>query len=151
MLSHSIKSVLGCGLVILLLSSCGSMPEKLEVSAKPVEKPKLTLPDADLLKMREVKWVIVTEENYKQVFEDIKKSGRPIAIFGLTDKGYANLGLNFSDIRAYVQQQKSIIAAYEAYYKGADEAISKANKEIQESNERAKAKQGKVKKRWDIF
>jgi|TARA_R110000823_G_scaffold95092_1_gene207647 hypothetical protein len=127
------------------------MPEKLEVSAKPVEKPKLTLPDADLLKMREVKWVIVTEENYKQVFEDIKKSGRPIAIFGLTDKGYANLGLNFSDIRAYVQQQKSIIAAYEAYYKGADEAISKANKEIQESNERAKAKQGKVKKRWDIF
>tara|TARA_R110000851_G_scaffold2676_1_gene10857 strand:+ start:844 stop:1227 length:384 start_codon:yes stop_codon:yes gene_type:complete len=127
------------------------MPEKLEVSAKPVEKPKLTLPDADLLKMREVKWVIVTEENYKQVFADIKKSGRPIAIFGLTDKGYANLGLNFSDIRAYVQQQKSIIAAYEAYYKGADEAISKANKEIQESNERAKAKQGKVKKRWDIF
>jgi len=127
------------------------MPEKLEVSAKPVEKPKLTLPNADLLKMREVKWVIVTEENYKQVFEDIKKSGRPIAIFGLTDKGYANLGLNFSDIRAYVQQQKSIIAAYEAYYKGADEAISKANKEIQESNERAKAKQGKVKKRWDIF
>jgi hypothetical protein len=101
--------------------------------------------------MREVKWVIVTEENYKQVFADIKKSGRPIAIFGLTDKGYANLGLNFSDIRAYVQQQKSIIAAYEAYYKGADEAISKANKEIQESNERAKAKQGKVKKRWDIF
>tara|TARA_B100000780_G_C21042813_1_gene418506 strand:- start:181 stop:564 length:384 start_codon:yes stop_codon:yes gene_type:complete len=127
------------------------MPEKLEVSAKPVEKPKLTLPNADLLKMREVKWVIVTEENYKQVFADIKKSGRPIAIFGLTDKGYANLGLNFSDIRAYVQQQKSIIAAYEAYYKGADEAISKANKEIQESNERAKAKQGKVKKRWDIF
>ena len=127
---HLIKSVLGCGLAILLLSSCGSMPEKLEVSAKPVEKPKLTLPDADLLKMREVKWVIVTEENYKQVFEDIK---------------------NFSDIRAYVQQQKSIIAAYEAYYKGADEAISKANKEIQESNERAKAKQGKVKKRWDIF
>jgi len=127
------------------------MPEKLEVSAKPVEKPKLTLPNADLLKMREVKWVIVTEENYKQVFADIKKSGRPIAIFGLTDKGYANLGLNFSDIRAYVQQQKSIIAAYEAYYKGADEAISKANKEIQESNQRAKAKQGKVKKRWDIF
>ena len=117
------------------------MPEKLEVSAKPVEKPKLTLPDADLLKMREVKWVIVTEENYKQVFEDIKKSGRPIAIFGLTDKGYANLGLNFSDIRAYVQQQKSIIAAYEAYYKGADEAISKANKEIQESNQRAKQQQ----------
>jgi len=117
------------------------MPDKLEVSAKPVEKPKLTLPNADLLKMREVKWVIVTEENYKQVFEDIKKSGRPIAIFGLTDKGYANLGLNFSDIRAYVQQQKSIIAAYEAYYKGADEAISKANKEIQESNQRAKQQQ----------
>ena len=127
------------------------MPEKLEVSAKPVEKPKLTLPNADLLKMREVKWVIVTEENYKQVFADIEKSGRPVAIFGLTDKGYANLGLNFSDIRAYVQQQKSIIAAYEAYYKGADEAISKANKEIRESNQRAKAKQGKVKKRWDIF
>jgi hypothetical protein len=36
------------------------------------------------------------------------------------------LGLNFSDIRALVQQQQAIIAAYEGYYKEAEQALDKA-------------------------
>lgn len=88
------------------------------------------MPKADVLNMREVKWVIITEQNYQQVFEDLKKTGRPIAIFGLTDKGYENLGLNLSDLRAYIQQQQTIIAAYQNYYQKSSEALDKANAEI---------------------
>lgn len=91
--------------------------------------------------MREVKWVIITEENYKQVFEDLKKTGRPIAIFGLTDKGYENLGLNLSDLRAYIQQQQTIIAAYENYYKKSSEALDKANAEINGVQDEVKQQQ----------
>lgn len=76
--------------------------------------------------MRNVEWVVITKENYKTVFEDLAKTGRPIAVFGLTDKGYADLGLNLSDIRAYIQQQQAIIAAYERYYKEADEKLNQA-------------------------
>jgi len=116
MLSHSIKSVLGCGLVILLLSSCSSPVAKIDVSSKSVEKPILTLPPVDVVRMRTVDWVIITEENFAEVVAKAKKNGKTIAFFALTDDGYANLGLNFSDIRALVQQQQTIIGSYEQYY-----------------------------------
>jgi peptidoglycan hydrolase CwlO-like protein len=138
MVKHSIASVLGCGLAILLLSSCSTPVQQIQVTAKPIEKPELTLPSVDRLEMREIEWVIITEENYKEVFAKLKKTGRPLAIFGLTDKGYANLGLNFSDIRALVQQQKTIIAAYEAYYKDANNALENANKQVDEVNNEVK-------------
>lgn len=47
-------------------------------------------------------------------------------MFVLTGEGYENLGLNFSDIRALVQQQQQIIIAYENYYKAAEQAMENA-------------------------
>ena len=131
-----IASVLGCLIVTLLLSACSSTPRKIEISAAPIEKPQLTLPSADVLHLREVKWVIVTEENIEEVFAELQRTGRPIVLFGLTDKGYAHLGLNFSDIRAYIEQQKAIIAAYEGYYKNAEEALENANRQADSVNKK---------------
>lgn len=99
------------------------------------------MPGADALNMREVKWVIITPENFEQVVEEAKKSGRPIAFFALTDEGYANLGMNFSSIRAYIQQQQAIILAYENYYKNANEALDKANANIDGAREQVEAQQ----------
>ena len=135
MVKHSIASVLGFGLVLLLISGCSSTPQKIQVSASPIEKPQLTLPNVDELSMKEVTWVIITEENYEKVFADLKKSGRPLAIFGLTDKGYAHLGENLSAIRALIQQQQTIIAAYETYYKNAEDALDNANKQVNSVND----------------
>ena len=97
------RNVLGCGLAILLLSSCSSFQtvDPVVISTKPLDRPELILPPTD-------------------------------AFFALTGDGYANLGLNFSDIRAYVQQQKTIIAAYEAYYKDSEEVINSANDQLKE-------------------
>ena len=92
-------------------------PREITVSSKPIEKPELTLPSVDELQFRNVDWVIITEENLEQRLEELKTSGQPIAIFGLTGEGYENLGLNISDIRALIQQQQAIIIAYENYYK----------------------------------
>jgi hypothetical protein len=116
-------------IISLSVSGCALLtpkPREIEISTVPVEKPKLELPKADRVRMRNVEWVVITKENYKTVFEDLAKTGRPIAVFGLTDKGYADLGLNLSDIRAYIQQQQAIIAAYERYYKEADEKLNQA-------------------------
>lgn len=124
------------------------MPQKIEISAKPIERPELILPPADQLNLREVKWVIITPENFEAVVEEAKKDGRPIVFFALTDKGYENLGLNFSDIRAFVQQQKAIIAAYDAYYKKSTEAIENANKNIEESNKKPPEEE---KKSWQFW
>tara|TARA_B110000503_G_C7044953_1_gene369829 strand:+ start:553 stop:873 length:321 start_codon:yes stop_codon:yes gene_type:complete len=102
------------------------MPQPIEITTKPIDKPELILPNASELNMREVKWVLITPDNYQKVFEELGNSGRPVVLFGLTDKGYENLGLNLSDLRAYIQQQKAIMAAYEAYYKSADQALTDA-------------------------
>jgi len=92
-------------------------PQEIVVSSKPLDKPELTLPSVDELQLRPVEWIIITEANLEQRLEELRTSGQPIAIFGITGEGYENLGLNFSDIRALVQQQQEIIVAYENYYK----------------------------------
>ena len=76
--------------------------------------------------MRDVKWVLITPENYEEVFAELGKDGRPVVLFGLTDKGYENLGLNLSDLRAYIQQQQAIMAAYQSYYVASERALDDA-------------------------
>jgi hypothetical protein len=126
MVNRSIKNALGFGLVLTLLSSCGLTPQvrPIEITTAPAEKPVLTLPTVDQLNLRPVDWKIITRENYEQAFAEIESSGRPVAMFSLTDEGYANLGLNFSDIRAMVQQQQAIIVAYENYYKSNNATVT---------------------------
>lgn len=127
-----IASALGFG---LLLSSCSSNPpQQIQISAKPVKVPELVLPEADVLYFRPIKWTLITEDNFAENLEKIAKKGRPVVFFALTDEGYQELALNLSDLRAYVQQQKIIIAAYERYYKDANSVIEDANTEIKEVN-----------------
>ena len=125
-MAQKIKLILGFGLVLTLLSSCGLTPQvrPIEITTAPAEKPVLTLPTVDQLNLRPVDWKIITRENYEQAFAEIESSGRPVAMFSLSDEGYANLGLNFSDIRAMVQQQQAIIVAYENYYKSNNATVT---------------------------
>lgn len=102
------------------------MPQKIEVSSKPIDKPDLVLPPIDEVNMRPVEWIVINKDNLDEVQEKLESEGKPFAIYALTGNGYANLGQNFSDIRAMVQQQQAIIAAYEGYYKQAEEAMDKA-------------------------
>lgn len=78
---------------------------------------------ADQLFLQEVSWTIITSENYEQVFKALKSTGQPVVLFGLTDTGYQALALNLSSIRSFIQQQQTIIAAYERYYQEAQNTI----------------------------
>lgn len=89
--------------------------------------------------MRRIDWVVINEENMEQKIAELKKNGAPLAIFVLTAQGYENLGLNFSDIRAMVQQQQQIILAYENYYKKANEALDAAEAKRQQDEANAAA------------
>ena len=115
------------------------MPKQIEISAKPVDKPKLELPKADQLFFKEMEWILITPDNYEEVFEKLSATGRPVVLFGLTDNGYETLATNLSSLRAFVQQQQIIIAAYESYYKQSEQALDAANAEIAETADEAKA------------
>ena len=121
-------------MIILSLAACSTQPQRIEVSAKPINKPDLTLPPVDEVNMRRVQWIVINEDNIDEVMERMKVEGKAFAFYALTGDGYSNLGLNFSDIRALVQQQQAIILAYENYYKQAEEALDEANASIEESN-----------------
>lgn len=102
------------------------MPRQINVSSKPVDKPTLTLPPVDEVNLRPVEWVIINEANLNEKIAALTAGGRPLAMFVLTGEGYENLGLNFSDIRALVQQQRQIIIAYENYYQAAEATMDNA-------------------------
>jgi len=100
----------------MLLSSCGlSNISPIQITSRPAERPPLVLPPVDTLTMRPVEWTIVTQDNIEEVFAQLEANGQNLALFALTADGYENLGLNFSDIRQLVQQQRAIIVAYENY------------------------------------
>jgi len=153
--TNLIKNVLGFGLVLAILSGCSSTPvQRIEVSAKPIDKPELVLPNADVLRMKDVEWILITPENFEEKVAELSKNGRPVVFFALTDKGYENLSLNFSSIRAFIQQQKAIIVAYENYYKNANEALDSANAEIDGAKAQVDAQQDSAEPDvpfWKVF
>jgi len=120
------KSVLGFGLVLVLAACSNPLPQLINVSAKPIDRPTLTLPPVDEVRMRPVEWIIVNEANLDEKIAELTAGGRPLAMFVLTGDGYGNLGMNFSDIRALVQQQQAIIVAYQNYYNQAESAMEGA-------------------------
>ena len=119
------KSVLGFT-ILISLAACSTKPQVIDISTSPVEKPTLTLPPVDELNMRKLEWIVINEANVDTVIARLAASGKPFAIYGLSGDGYGDLGLNFSDIRALVQQQQAIIAAYEGYYEQAEQAMDNA-------------------------
>ena len=119
------KSVLGFT-ILISLAACSPKPQEIDISTSPVEKPTLELPPVDELNMRNVEWIVLNEDNVDEVIKKLNSEGKAFALYALTGEGYGNLGLNFSDIRALVQQQQAIIAAYEGYYTAAEEALDGA-------------------------
>jgi len=128
---RSTVNVLTFTMTSLFLMGCSlNQPKLLEVSASPIDKPELVLPNAQELNLRDVDWVVVTADNVEQVLADIEKSGRPVVLFALTDEGYENISLNLSDLRAYIQQQQAIMAAYDRYYKDAEDTLDEYNQTV---------------------
>ena len=130
------KSVLGF-MILIGLAACSTAPQTIQVTSKPIDKPELVLPDVDQVNMRRIEWVIINKENMDEKIAELTAGGAPLAIFALTAQGYENLGLNFSDIRALVQQQQQIILAYDNYYKASTKALEDA--ELQRKAQEAAA------------
>ena len=128
---------------LLFLSACSTPPRVIEISSKPIDKPELILPPAKQLNLKEVKWVVINEENAEEVFAKLKEDKKDPVLIGLSDDGYEVLSLNYSDIMSYIQQQNAIIKAYENYYVLSEEALDDANKEIENAQSEIEAENNK--------
>lgn len=74
--------------------------------------------------MEEVKWIIVTEENYKKVFDELRKNNKDVVVFGLTDDNYEILSMNFAQVRNYIILQGNVLKKYKEYYENGTEETS---------------------------
>jgi len=118
-------------IAVALLAGCTAKPKMIEISAKPIEKPKLVLPPAEELRLKDLEWVVINEENAQEVWDKLKADKKDPVLIGLTDDGYEILAMNMSDIMKLLQQQKAIIAAYQNYYENSEQALENANVQIE--------------------
>jgi hypothetical protein len=81
-----------------------------------VERPSIDLPTIPPLQLDGMTWYIVTESNFNDVMKDVKASGSQPVFFALDERGYENLSVNMTKIRAYITQQKTVIMALKNYY-----------------------------------
>ena len=87
------KTLVVALLGLTLLVGCTTQPQRIEISAKPIDKPQLILPPVEPLRLKDVEWVIITEENAQEVFEQLLKDRKDPMLIGLTDDGYEILSL----------------------------------------------------------
>ena len=103
-------------LLTLVLSSCGFIrkPEK-EIVVQTVEVQKVipVQPRPKPIDMTDVKFYVVTEENYEEFKEKFMKTNNDFVFYVVSVHDYENLALNMSELFRYIKQQKEIVVYYE--------------------------------------
>ena len=112
------------GCTLLLLNGCAGI-KALEVLTQEVERQPLDIDADDILVMEDIEWYIITEENYKEIFDELKKNKKDTVIFGVTDEGYETLSVNFANIRNYIIMNRNVIKLYKEYYEGEEDGERK--------------------------
>jgi hypothetical protein len=99
----------------LLLAACGSQPT---VISRPVihERPPFVPPTITPVQQQPVEWAVITRENSQDKFRALEARSGSSTVFALSPQGYQNLSLNVAELRRYIEQQNSVIAAMRRYY-----------------------------------
>lgn len=103
------------GLCAMLLAGCS---ETAKVFDKPilVDRAQLILPPVQPINQGEMKWIVITPENYASKVKELSGRG-DVVLFALNSQGYQTLSMNVAEMRKHIQQQNAVIAAYKEYYK----------------------------------
>jgi hypothetical protein len=120
MKTNLIQSVLGCILISLVVSGCASTapkPEVVTIQTRPVDYFPPIVPRVDDLQLREVEWIVVTEQNIQGVLMRLRDAGQEPVLYALSSDGYVALISNQADIMKLIRQQREVIAVYRDSYK----------------------------------
>jgi leucyl aminopeptidase (aminopeptidase T) len=116
MVQRNYLTILSLLLLTLLLSSCGYLrkPEK-EIVVQTVEVQKVipVQPQPKPIDMTDVKFYVVTEENYNEFKQKFMKTNNDFVFYVVSVHDYENLALNMSELYRYIKQQKEIVIYYE--------------------------------------
>ena len=105
----------------LFLVGCSSTPkittvEKVVTKTVVEKKLPLSIKAPAPLLLDGVNWIVVTEENINEVWEEIRNDNEGVALFALRHGDYERLALNIADIRAAIGEYVIILKRYREYY-----------------------------------
>ena len=118
MLQRSLKligSVLVSLILITSLTSCSGVKE-LTIFKKKVEREKLNIDKPTPLQLEQLRWIIITSENAKEVFKRLEEEGIDPVLFGLTDKDFQLIAKNFAQIRNQLKITNDLLDKYKEHY-----------------------------------
>ena len=107
--------VLSLLLLCLAISSCSSWPKlkQIEIKTVQVERVIPTQNRPRPLNMNNIKFYVVTSENFEEFKKRYEKDNGTFLFYALSVRDYETLALNMAEIKRYIEQQKQIIIYYE--------------------------------------
>ena len=99
----------------LLMSSCSSWPKikQIEIKTVQVERVIPTQNRPRPLNMNNIKFYVVTSENFEDFKKRYEKDNGTFLFYALSVRDYETLAINMAEIKRYIEQQKQIIIYYE--------------------------------------
>ena len=99
----------------LLMSSCSSWPKikQIEIKTVQVERVIPTQNRPRPLNMNNIKFYVVTSENFEDFKQRYEKDNGTFLFYALSVRDYETLAINMAEIKRYIEQQKQIIIYYE--------------------------------------
>ena len=102
---------------MFILQSCTTPIKMIEVLNRPEPKTSLNIDLPAPLKLKEVEWIIINENNAEEVWNKLKEDPKQdVVLFALDQEGYETISTNFADIRIAIAEHRNIIVAYKDYY-----------------------------------
>ena len=99
----------------LAISSCSSWPELKQIEIKTVQVERV-IPTPNRprpLNMNDIKFYVVTSENFEDFKKRYEKDNGIFLFYALSVRDYETLAINMAEIKRYIEQQKHIIIYYE--------------------------------------
>jgi len=104
-------------ITMFILQSCTTPIKMVEVLNRPEPKTPLNIDLPAPLKLKEVEWIIINENNAEEVWNKLKEDPKQdVVLFALDQEGYETISTNFADIRIAIAEHRNIIIAYKDYY-----------------------------------
>ena len=98
---------------LLLISACGTTEQEVITEYKYINKDIPTVSRPKGVELSDVKFFVVTEDNFEEFKERFLKSNKDLVFVAMSIKDYENLSLNMSELKRYIDQQKEVIVYYE--------------------------------------
>ena len=106
-------------MALFLVGCAGNkvQPEAKVVIQKVIEKKlPLSIANPAPLELDHIQWIIVTEENVDEIWQQIKDDNEGVALFALRHGDYETLAMNIAEIRQLIGEYVVILKHYKEYY-----------------------------------